>query len=210
LHPVAPTALKDIYDEGTFDIFDHKFVDGQWWWYVTMHGFDNVLGYRALVKTVDFVNWKIGSDAPDLPNDFIGSPYTASGWNETWQGWTDGAGGQILSEPWPIGTGAARILKEGNYYYQVVEVSDKNLVCVAGQKWDIGILRTGNLSSPAWEQFPQGNPIFKSADLAPGLPCSLTYANIFRDADGITYLHMHVHATDDTRDGIYIYRLIQK
>lgn len=210
LHPVLPAVLKDIYGEGTFDVFDRKFVDGQWWWYVTMHGFDNVLGYRALTKTVDFVNWKIGSDAADLPNDFIGSAYTLSGWNETWQGWTDGTGASVLTEPWPIGTGAARILKEGDYYYEIIEATDKNLVCVAGQKWDIGILRTNNLSSPTWEQLPQGNPIFKSSELAPGLPCSLSYANIFRSSDGVTYLHMHVHATDETQDGLYIYRLTSK
>lgn len=210
LHPVAPSALKDIYDEGTFDIFDRKFVDGQWWWYVTMHGFDNILGFRALVKTADFVNWKIGSDASDLPNDFIGSAYTANGWSETWQGWTDGAGGQVLSEPWPIGTGAARILKEDDYYYQVVEVSDKNLVCVPGQKWDIGILRTNNLANATWEQYPLGNPVFKSSNLAPGLPCPLSYANVFRDVDGTTYFEMHVHSNNPNEDGIYLYQLVSK
>jgi hypothetical protein len=173
-----------------------------------MHGFDNVLGYRALLKTTDFVNWKIGSDAADLPTDFIGSAYTAGGWNETWQGWTDGTGASLLTEHWNIGTGAARILKEGNYYYQVIEAADKNLVCVSGQNWDVGILRTNNLASATWEQFPQGNPIFRSAVEAPGLPCSISYTNIFRDVDGSTYLHQHIHSADSSRDGIYVYRLV--
>jgi peptidoglycan hydrolase-like protein with peptidoglycan-binding domain len=210
LRPILPEHLKSITDEGTFDIVEKKFVDGQWWWYVTMHGFDGVLGYRGLAKTIDFVNWKIGSDAVDLPNDFIGSAYTAGGWNETWQGWTDGAGGQLLNEPWNIGTGAARILKEGTYYYEVIEASDKNLVCVPGQKWNVGILRTNNLANATWEQFPQGNPIFKSSELAPGLPCGLSYANIFRAADGTTYLHVHVHSATTGNDGIYLYKLIAK
>ena len=175
-----------------------------------MHGFDGVLGYRALVKTVDFVNWKIGSEAPDLPTDFIGSAYTPGGWNETWQGWTDGAGNQLLAEPWTIGTGGARILREGSYYYEVIEAADKNLVCVLGQKWDIGMLRTNDLQNATWEQYPFGNPIFKSSELAPGLPCSISYANIFRDIDGTTYLHMHVHSANSTKDGIYMYRLVGK
>ncbi len=210
LRPILPEVLKPIYDEGTFDIVEKKLVDGVWWWYVTMHGFDNVLGYRGLVKTADFVNWKIGSEAADLPNDFIGSAYTAGDWNETWQGWTDGAGGQLLTEPWNIGTGAARILKEGSYYYEVIEASDKNLVCVPGQNWDIGMLRTNNLANATWEQLPAGNPIFKSSVLAPGLPCGLSYANIFRDSEGTTYLHMHVHSATTGNDGIYLYKLVAK
>ena len=39
-----------------------------------------LLGYRGLVKTADFVNWKVGSDAADLPNDFIERAYTLSSW----------------------------------------------------------------------------------------------------------------------------------
>jgi hypothetical protein len=189
----GPTAVSQ---EGTFNVFDRD--DGSWW--VGFHGYDGKYGYRGLARTTSFRrdDWKVGGE-DGTPADAIMDAGDATGWRETWR---DGG---------PVGPGAASVLKEGGAYYQLVEVPDVDLACSPGQNWDLGLLRTTDLASTRWEQFPGGNPIVYSSR-QPGADgqsamCNVEYPSLFKDAGGVTYLMHGRISSDPANDGIYVYRL---
>jgi hypothetical protein len=185
-----------VADEGTFDVFSR---DGPSWW-VGFHGYDGQHGYRGLAKTQTFVrgDWEAGgaSGTPDGP---VVGPADAEDWREDWH-----AGG-------PIGAGAARILEDDGAFYQLVEVPDLDLACTSDQNWDLGLLRTTELGSTRWEQFPGGNPIvYSSRQPEPdgkAAYCNVEYPGLFRDAGGVTYLMHGRISSDPALDGIYVYRV---
>jgi len=191
--PAGPTKVSE---EGTFNIFAR---DGEHWW-VGFHGYDGRFGYRGIARTKSFRadDWQAGG-AGGTPKDAVVDPQDAVGWREQWQ------------EGGPIGAGAAGVLEDGGAYYQLVEVPDINLACTPGQNWDLGLLRTTDLSATTWEQFPGGNPIVYSS-LQPGPDgkpafCNVEYPSLFEDAAGTTYLMHGRISSDPGYDGIYVYRL---
>ena len=191
-----PGAPKKVFDEGTFDIVHH---DGTNYW-ITFHGFDGSRGYRGFAKTPDFVTYVAGDPAKGTPRDAIYSRNDAAGWRESWA-----SGGTI-------GGGAARILEEGGLWYMLIESGDVSLGCIAGQNWDLGLLRAKSPSDVKWDQLPAGNPVAYSSKLperdGKPLPCNPAYGNLFRDGKtSATWMH-YTRETDDPKyAGMYFYRL---
>src|SRR5262249_38397015 len=114
-----PGGIGRVFDEGTFDIFQ---FDGTYYW-VTFHGISavagtsNIRGYRGMAKTTDFVNWIAGNATQGLPTDAIFDRNDSAGWREAW------------ANNDPMGSGAAKIIKEGNYYYEIIEAFDAPGYC---------------------------------------------------------------------------------
>lgn len=125
-------------------------------------------------------------------------------WRENWN-----SGG-------PIGFGNASTLYENGYYYTVSEGPDINLGCIAGQNWDLGLFRSASLTNTNWEQLPAGNPFLYSSKLVETsdgktMPCSLAYANLFRDPlTQNIYLMYGRSSYNNDFDGIYFYQLVPK
>jgi hypothetical protein len=194
--PAGPTRVSQ---EGTFGIIDR---DESTWW-VGFHGYDGRNGYRGIGRTRTFRSgdWQVGGK-DGTPTDASVDAGDAATWRESWH-----AGG-------PVGAGAASVLEDDGAYYQLVEVPDVDLACTPGQNWDLGLLRTRDLASTRWEQFPGGNPIVYSSR-APGdnggaepIRCNVEYPVLFEDPrSGVTYL-MHGRLSNDPGyDGIYVYRI---
>lgn len=188
---------RQVAEEGTFNVFR---FDGQGWW-VGFHGYDGTQGLRGIARTTDFSRegWEVDG-AGGTPGDAIMTAADAAGWRESWN-----AGG-------PVGPGASTILEEDGFYYQLVEVADTNLNCTRGQNWDLGLMRTRDLASTTWEQYPAGNPLVYSSR-APeegGVPpwCSVEYPGVFVEpATGATYVVYGRGSNDPEYDAIYVYRL---
>jgi len=186
-----------IVDEGTFNIFD--FDGGAWW--VGFHGHDGSRAYRGIARTATFRRdgWQVDG-AGGTPTDAVVDAGDASGWREDWA-----AGG-------PVGPGAASILEQDGWQYQLAEVPDVSLGCRKGQNWDLGLLRARTPAATEWEQYPGGNPIVYSSR-APdpsGQPieCNVEYPGLFEDPTiGTTYLMHGRLSLDPAYDGIYVYRL---
>lgn len=194
-----------VKEEGTPEIVEKR--DG--YYYVTFHGaqpfLDNgvtfAYGYRGAARTRDFVHWETINNGP------IHDRNDCQGWNVPW-----GLHGCI-------GGGQATILKEGNYYYMLVESVDISLNCTVGQNWVYGLVRSTSLSSTSWENYPQGDPIIfnsqeKNYSGTVG-PCGVQYSRIFKDEVGETYLlfgRLSPRDPDDTDSlvGIYLYKLKRK
>jgi hypothetical protein len=186
-----------IKDEGTFNLFP---ADGGGWW-VGFHGYDGTRGYRGIARTQTFRpgDWEVDG-AAGTPTDAVLGPRDAAGWRESWR---DGG---------PIGVGAASVLKEGAWYYQLAEAADVNLNCTPGQSWDLGLFRARRPGDPDWVQFPGGNPVvYSSRTAGPGgeaRACNVEYPGLFRDpANGTTYLMHGRTSSDPAYDAIYVYRL---
>jgi hypothetical protein len=188
---------RAVGDEGTFDLFPA--AGGGWW--VGFHGYDGVHGYRGLARTTTFRRGGFAvAGADGTPRDAVIDAQDAAGWRETWA-----AGG-------PVGPGAARVLAEDGWYYQLAEVPDTNLACTPGQRWDLGLFRSADPAATTWAQYPAGNPIVYSslAPAAGGVPqaCNVEYPGLFRDpATGRSYVMYGRPSTDPARDGIYVYGL---
>jgi hypothetical protein len=180
-----------VVDEGTFDIFGPP--GGPWW--VGFHGQDGTYAYRGLARTATFApgGWAVDG-ADGTPRDASITRDDAAGWREQWA-----PGG-------PVGAGAGSMLDEDGVYYALVEVPDRSLACTPGQNWDFGLLRTRDLGSARWEQFPAGNPIAYSSRPEGG--CNPIYPRLLRDpASGTTYVTYGRPSADPARDGIYVYRV---
>ncbi|TLS53910.1 hypothetical protein FE782_00715 [Paenibacillus antri] len=186
----------NVFDEGTFNIFQ---FDGTYYW-VAFHGYDGIRGYRGIAKTSDFQAWIAGDPSQGVPNDAVADRYDSAAWRESWT-----AGGTI-------GAGAGNMIKEGVYYYHLIEASDINLACSANQNWNYGLYRSDSLTATTWSQFPGGNPMIYSSraveDANGILPCNVQYAGLFKDpTDGFVYLAFGRRSADPDYDGLYWYRL---
>jgi hypothetical protein len=186
-----------VFDEGTFDVVEQR----EGWFFVSFHGYDGLRGYRGIAKTPDFVTWIAGDPAQGVPSDAIFDRDDSAPWRDAWTAEN-------------IGGGAARIAREGDFYYEIIEAADVNLGCTAGQNWHEGLLRSTSLAGTTWEQFPAGNPIIYSSTLPErdgrSLPCNVQYAGIVRDpATGITWLHYSRESVDPEHCGIRFYRLVR-
>lgn len=183
------TPVGKIIDEGTFDIFDYQSGN----YFIDLHGYDGIHGYRGIAKTIDFQNWE--------PVSLALTKNDALNFSTVWD-----ANG-------PIGFGAGKIVKDQGYYYQLSEAADKNLACAAGQQWVWGMFRSQNLSTTTWQQIPT-NPFFTLADFPnpdpTPLPCNPAYMGTFTANYGKTYLHASRPSYDPKFSGIYFYSLVPK
>lgn len=185
-----------VFDAGTFDIFKY---DGEYY-FVSLHGFDGVHGFRGIAKTKDFINWIAGDPAQGVPADDVLDKFDAQKWRESWN-----SGG-------PIGFGAGSILQDGDFYYLFSEGADINLGCTASQNWDLGIFRSKSLTNTKWEQYPLGNPIFYSSKAKEnnGGSCNIGYPRIFKDAtSNEIYLSFSRNSSDWNYRGIYLFKLVK-
>ena len=175
-------------------------IDGDRWW-VGFHGYDGANAYRGIARTATFRrdDWQVDG-AGGTPTDAALDVGDAARWRESW------------AQGGPVGAGAASVLEEDGWYYQLAEVPDVSLGCTPGQNWNLGLFRARTPASTKWEQYPLGNPIVYSSREpdASGTPimCNVEYPGLFEDpATGTTYL-MHGRLSEDRpNDGIYVYRL---
>lgn len=184
----------NVHDEGTFNVFEY---DGTHYW-VSFHGYDGRYGYRGIAKTSDFQDWIVGDPARGVPGDAVHDKIDTQPWRENWA--ADGS----------IGVGHGRMMKEGDYYYHLVEGSDVNLACSRNQNWNYGLFRSRSLANTSWDQFPRGNPIVYSSNGESGdyTKCNVQYAGLFRDpTNDFVYLKYGRRSADDDYDGVYWYRL---
>jgi len=159
---------KRIYDEGTPKILvDNGTI------YVTFHGASvtngTVYGYRGVAVTTDFITYTPAA------NDCIFDLYDARSWDIEWKGGS-------------VGGGAAAYIKDGEYWYTMIESPDISLNCVQGQNWPYGLLRSKSLTNTQWEIWqlnppPEFRPVGPSMAVFP----AWSYLTLFED-DGITYL----------------------
>lgn len=179
-----PGGTNLIFDEGTPQIVEKSGND----YYVTFHGASSTNGtthgYRGIAKTEDFQNWTPAA------SDTIVDEYDAEAWNVAWN-----PGG-------PVGAGAANILKEGDYYYQIIEAADVNLNGFAGQNWPMGLMRSTSLTSTTWDNW-NPNPLFP----ATGQVIEWQYPTFFKDSSGTTYVSISKYAPE-SEAGFRIYKLV--
>jgi hypothetical protein len=169
---------------------------------VSFHGSDGAHGFRGIARTASFArdDWDVDG-AGGTPKDAVLTAGDAAGWRESWN-----PGG-------PVGPGAASLMRQDGWYYQLAEVPDVSLGCHASQTWDLGLFRSRGLGDRAWAQHPAGNPIVYSSRAPAGageppLPCNVEYPGLFEDAaTGTTYLMYGRLSRDPAYDGIYVYRL---
>ena len=162
--------LNQIGGEGTTEIVLHS---GSMF-YVTFHGAallgKSVYGFRGIATTTDFQTY-----TPAAP-DCIVDAYDSNKWDVAWQG-------DLNGNPGSIGVGEATCFKEGAYWYMLIEGADKSLGGSAGQNWTFGLLRSVNLTSTSWENWP-GNPVPAFAPHKQLLEWG--YARLFKEG-GVTY-----------------------
>jgi len=77
------------------------------------------------------------------------------------------------------------VVKDGEYWYMLIESPDTSLACVEGQNWPFGLMRSQSLTSTKWEDWV-GNPLPEFTPVGPAVS-AWTYPALFED-DGITYL----------------------
>lgn len=146
------------HDEGTPQILG-KSGD---YFYVTFHGTSGSGdGYRGAAKTQDFRTWI--TRAGDLPGDNMYGTQDCESWN-----------------PGCVGGTAAHILRQGGYFYMVIEAPTFSISCIRGQRWFAGLARSTRLAAAGrWENFAQ-NP-FLTHPVSPGTACGLQYAKLWQD-----------------------------
>lgn len=214
--------LQPVFDEGTFNIIKK---DSQGFYWISFHGYDMINGYRGIAKTLDFVHYLAGDPSQGLPMDSIFDPFRlGQGWRENWQGWSklsDLVSIVLNTEGNGVGGGGGQVYfeKETGEHYLLVEAADRNLACVPGQNWDVGLYRSESLSSFFWTPIPRGNPIFYS-DHTPGpigghfpgksFPCNTAYQRIFKDGSGKTYYHHFRDGEGSTETGLMLYQFAAK
>jgi hypothetical protein len=189
---------RPVGEEGTFDLM--RAAGGGWW--VGFHGYDGRKGLRGIArtKTLRRGDWQVDGEA-GTPRDAVLRAADATGWRERWR-----RGG-------PVGAGAASLLAQDGWTYQLAEFADENLACTPGQSWDLGLFRARSPAGATWEQPPGGNPIVYS-DRAPGpsgqaAGCNVQYPRLVADpATGETFvMHGRVGSSAAAGDAIYLYRL---
>lgn len=184
--------LPSYYDEGTPQIIQKVGPH----FYMTFHGFNGQNGVRAVAWSDDLIHW--------LPT--ISSPTFTSAdcadWNVPWTGGC-------------IGGGWADTHIIGNYYYVLIEAADKNLLCgVQNQQWVFGLLRTTNITTPAWQELPHGPGIIYNSAQQPDLfVCGDSYAQLFVSGNDtyLTYMREDNAAGNQDTDpntARYYYKLV--
>lgn len=165
-----------VYDEGTPEIV----LQSGSVFYVTFHGVVRpgpsypYHGFRGIATTTDFQTYTPAASGSIMDED------DTNQWDVDWQGDLNGNAGSI-------GVGAATCFKEGAYWYTLIEGADKSLGGTAGQNWTFGLLRSTNLTSTNWENWP-GNPVPTFAPHKESLEWQ--YARLFKDG-GVTYCAMN-------------------
>jgi hypothetical protein len=188
---------RPIIDVGTFSLLPAP--TGGWW--VGFHGFDGTHGYRGIVRTWSFRRGAFSLNGADgTPTDAAITAADAAGWREQWA-----PGG-------PIGPGAAGMIEDGGWYYQLAELPDKSLGCTPGQHWDLGLFRARTAASRHWDQLPATNPIVYSSEATgpsgESAACNVEYPGLFEDdATGRLYLSYGRISSDPNGDAIFVYRL---
>lgn len=183
-------SINQIYDEGTPEIV-YRIGNV---FYVTFHGAANVglsiYGFRGIATTSDFQTY-----TPAAP-DCIFDAYDTNKWTVAWQGDLNGNAGSI-------GVGQSTSIKEGNYWYTLIEGSDKSLGGTDGQNWTYGLFRSSNLTSSSWDNW-SNNP---DAVFAPHqLLLEWQYARLFKDGR-VTYCAIN-KANPTVERAFKIYKLV--
>ena len=157
---------KLVYDEGTPNILVDNGVI-----YITFHGASNthgtIFGYRGVATTEDFITYTAAA------GDCIFSYLDAADWDVDWD--RNGS----------VGGGAAAYIKDGEYWYTLIESPDTSLACVEGQMWPFGLLRSKSLTDTKWENWA-GNPLPEMTPVGPAVS-AWVYPTLFEDG-GVTYL----------------------
>jgi len=157
---------KLVYDEGTPKIIVEDGII-----YVTFHGASNtnntIYGYRGIATTADFKTFTKAAD------DAIFDCYDAKDWNVDWV------------ETGSVGGGHAVYLKEGEYWYTMIESPDVSLACVPDQHWTFGMLRSKSLTDTKWENW-KDNPVPEFAPTG-AYVAEWVYTALWKD-EGVTYL----------------------
>jgi hypothetical protein len=117
------------------------------------------------------------------------------------------------------GGGHATILKEGAYYYMIIESADLQGVFAPNQNWVHGLMRSKSLARIGWQNAAK-NPVISSKRrpvYSDRLPKSydlgtVAYPRLFKDADGITYLMYGAEQVTDRNgndpvNGHYLFKL---
>ena len=183
---------RKVVDEGTPEIVEKR-EDGLF--YVTFHGFDGVHGYRGVAKTQNFVDWLLVAD------DAIFDKYDCQQWS--------------LWDSACVGGGLASILKQGRYYYMLIETMDKTLACARNQQWVFGLVRSSTLENLTWETMPDRRsavifPTKEPDKHGDSVSCGVQYARLFHDTNGEIYLlvgRIGPGSDMDSITGIYLYKL---
>lgn len=193
---LAGGKTNQVFDEGTFEIVEYNSATGRYT--IALHGalWNNgvvgsyLQGVRGTVTTANFQTYT------PLANDCTFDKYDTDKWNVDWSSTSNGS----------IGAGAGCMLKEGSYWYAIVEGADRNLIGVDGQNWTMGLFRSTSLSNVNWENWVS-NPI---PDFKPNqMKIEWQYPRLFKDADGITYLAINkAYPEDET--SFRIYKLVSK
>ena len=182
-------ATWKIAQEGTPEIVD--VVDGTY--YVTFHGAasfsKSVHGFRGIATTTDFQTYTAAA------NDSIFDEYDALDWHVEWK------------EGGPVGGGHATYIKDGDYWYTIIECPDVSLSPTTGatQNWPFGLLRSKEVTSTEWENYSD-NPM--SEFQGTGYVCEWQYARLFKDGD-VTYLAVS-KMEPETERSFRIYQLTWK
>ena len=158
---------KRIFDEGTPKIL----LEDDGTIYITFHGASitkgTIFGYRGVATTKDFVIYTKAAD------DCIFSYLDAESWDVDWH--SNGS----------VGGGAAAYIKDGEFWYTLIESPDVSLGIVKNQNWPFGLLRSNTLTNTEWEIWSQNPP----PELTPVGPAFTpwSYPALFED-DGMTYM----------------------
>ncbi len=212
-----PHACK-VGDEGTFQVIGK---DGAGAYLIRFHGtsfddtaFDNSdpvaglngrYGFIGLARTTlpaggQFQSW----DALEpIADDTIISVMSAledpsRAWRSPWEiGTPETAPNDVGQSRLVAGPGAGTMVWEDGLWYQLVEIPDRSLSLLSDQTWDIGLFRSGDLGSFAWDQ-PTGqpgirarNPLFASGEKKPDRTRPrINYPNVFKRG-GETFMAYH-------------------
>ena len=182
------------FDEGTPDIVERQ-ADGRF--IVTFHGvsagpagYDE--GFRGVARASDhFTHWEVARSPEGELGPVFESAHTQS-WKVPW-------------EKTPKGGGHASTLKEGSYYYMVVEAADDSAFITRGQNWAHGLMRSHDPFARRWES-AVANPIISSKRYrfystekhqARG---AIQYPRLFQDTHGSVYLLLGAEAVTDASE----------
>ncbi len=153
--------------------------------YVLYHGYrgpfsptsPTPLGFTGLAKTSDFLTYQVVD--PDNPDSLPASPVLSKG--DCLSAFADD---DLYPDPPEgcVGQGFPAVLRDGNYYYLLVETPTRDLAA-NGQYWPYLLYRSPRLSKTrAWELF-WGGPIVEGKDWS--FQELLVYATLVKDGPDV-------------------------